>query len=119
MTTTPPNTAVPQDLRGALLRYRAMAWITGVALLGLCVAMILKYAFDVDNSGIGIIAPIHGYLYIVYLVTVGHLGLVKMRWPLLRLILVALAGTIPVMSFIFERKVTHTLEAESAAAASA
>jgi integral membrane protein len=113
--TASPQTAVPQSLHGALLRYRAMAWITGVALLGLCVAMVLKYAFDVDNNGIAIIAPIHGYLYIVYLLTVGHLGLIKMRWPLLRLILVALAGTIPVMSFVFERKVTHTLEAEAAA----
>jgi integral membrane protein len=113
--TVTPQTSVPQELRGALLRYRVMAWVTGVALLGLCVAMVLKYVFGVDHAGIGIIAPIHGYLYIFYLLTVGQLGLIKMRWPTLRLVLTALAGTIPVMSFVFERKITHELEREAAA----
>lgn len=113
--TVTPQTSVPQELRGALLRYRFMAWITGVALLGLCLGMVLKYGFDVHNVFVNSVAQIHGFLFIIYLITVGQLGLVKMRWPTPRLLLTALAGTIPVMSFIFERKITHELEREAAA----
>lgn len=113
--TAMPQTHVPQELRGALLRFRVMAWVTGVALLGLCLGMVLKYGFDVHNGFVDSVAQIHGFLFIVYLVTVGYLGLVKMRWPLPRLLLTALAGTIPVMSFVFERKITHELEREAAA----
>ena len=113
--TVMPQTSIPEELRGALLRYRVMAWATGVALLGVCVGMVLKYGFDVHNPFVNSIAQIHGFLFIIYLLTVGQLGLVKMRWAMPRLLLTALAGTVPVMSFIFERKVTHELEREAAA----
>lgn len=108
------QTTVPQELRGALLRFRLMAWITGIALLGLCLGMVLKYGFDVHNGFVNSIAQIHGFLFIIYLLSVGHLGLIKMRWPMPRLLLTALAGTIPVMSFVFERRITHMLEREAA-----
>ena len=113
--TTSQHTSVPQELRGALLRFRVMAWVTGVALLAVCLGMVLKYGFDVHNTLVDSVAQIHGFLFIVYLLTVGHLGLVKMRWPTSRLLLTALAGTVPVMSFIFERKITRELEREAAA----
>jgi len=116
------DAGVPPQLAGALLRFRIMAWVTGVALLTLCVAMILHYGFDAGGSMIGIVAPIHGYFYIVYLVTVVHLGLIKQRWPLGRVVMVMLAGTIPLLSFVFERRITHQLEhgaiADAQAAAS-
>jgi integral membrane protein len=107
--------STPPRLKLAMTFYRIMAWVTGVALLGLCLAMILHYGFGAWDNGIAIVAPIHGYLYIVYLVSVVYLGLIKQRWPLTRVVLVMLAGTIPVMSFIFERYVTHHI-AEWAAA---
>jgi integral membrane protein len=115
MTAATGTSAIPQELKGALLRYRVLAWITGVALLSLCAAMVAKYGFDKGAEVVTVVAQIHGFLFIVYLITVAHLGLIKMRWPLPRLLLVALAGTIPVMSFIFERKVTTELEAVAAA----
>ena len=44
-------------MRGALLRYRIMAWITGVALIILCfVGLPLKYAADSD----GVVAVVDG-----------------------------------------------------------
>jgi integral membrane protein len=110
-----PQTAIPQELRGAMLWYRVMSWVTGVALLGLCLGMVLKYGFDVHNPVVDSLAQLHGFLYIVYLLSVGNLGLIKMRWPIPRLLLTALAGTVPVMSFIFERKITHEIEREAAA----
>lgn len=110
---------VPPQLAGALLRFRIMAWVTGVALLTLCLAMILHYVFDTANGMIAVVAPIHGYLYIVYLVTVVHLGLIKQRWPLPRVVMVMLAGTIPGLSFYFERRISHQLEHTAIAEAQA
>ena len=67
-------------VRGALARYRVMAYIVGVGLLALCAAMILKYAFDQDQY-VAIVGPVHGFLYIVYLVAVVDLAL-KARWSM-------------------------------------
>lgn len=98
--------------RGALTRYRVMAWITGTMLLLLCVELLLKYvvqANGVDAAGdpepvIGAwVAFAHGWIYVVYLATVVDLWS-KMRWRLGRLATLAAAGVVPVMSFILERK---------------
>jgi integral membrane protein len=92
--------------RGALLRYRVMAYITGVMLLLLVfVAIPLKY-FGHHPGPVVVIGTAHGYLFIVYLATALHLGIL-MRWPLLRLGLIMLAGTIPFMSFVAERSVVR------------
>lgn len=95
----------PASLRGSLLRYRVMAYATGVALLGLTAAFVLKYAFASPGmmSWIGVT---HGVLYMIYLVVAVDLAL-KTRWSIKGTVLVLLAGTIPLLSFVAERKVTH------------
>lgn len=99
--------------RGALGRYRAMAWVTGVMLLVLTVEIVLKYVFQangVDAQGharpvLGVwVAMVHGWIYVVYLAAVVDLWS-KMRWKLSRLVTLALAGVVPVMSFVLERRV--------------
>ena len=100
---------------GATARYRVLAWITGSMLLVLCVEMILKYVLrlpgftvegDPRSEAARIIAMVHGWVYVVYLVTVFQLWS-TMRWRLGRLVTMAAAGVVPVMSFILERTV-HT-----------
>ena len=100
---------------GATARYRVLAWITGSMLLLLCVELILKYVFHAGGvSADGRPDPVlgawiayaHGWIYVVYLVTVFQLWS-TMRWRLGRLVTMALAGVVPVMSFILERTV-HT-----------
>jgi len=92
---------------GALLRYRVMAFVTGVVLLAGCVALIFKYATSVDvEPATGILWVAHGYLYLVYVIVTGILGF-RLRWPLARYALVMLAGTIPTMSFVAEHFVTR------------
>ena len=49
----------------------------------------------------------HGYLYMVLLITAVDLGL-RARWSWTRLLLIALAGTIPFLSFVAERSATRT-----------
>jgi integral membrane protein len=92
---------------GALLRYRIMAFTTGVVLLAGCVALILKAAgVSHMEPGTGYLWVAHGYLYLVYVIVTAMLG-VKLRWPLGRYALVMLAGTIPTASFVAEHFVTR------------
>jgi hypothetical protein len=64
----------------------------------------------------------HGWLYMILLITAFDLGR-RAKWTWRRLILIALAGTIPFLSFVAERSATKDvrpkiarLEAEAAAA---
>lgn len=101
-----------------------MAWITGVMLLVLTAEMVLKYvvqAAGVDDAGsprpvIGSwVAFAHGWIYVVYLATVIDLWLkLRARWG--RLVTMALAGVVPVMSFVMEARVRRSVEARLAEA---
>ena len=109
-TPAPANPEVAHFVRratGATKRYRAMAWITGTLLLALCVEVVLRYVVHVPHDVLRYIQWIpyaHGWVYIVYLVSVFDLWSV-MRWRFGRLVTMAAAGVVPAMSFILERKV--------------
>jgi len=93
-------------VHGALIRYRIMAWIVGVGLLALVlVGMPLKYIGHVDTV-VAIVGPIHGFLFMVYLVLTFDLAR-RANWPFPRMVLVMAAGTIPFLSFWTERKVSR------------
>jgi integral membrane protein len=94
-------------MKSAVTRFRVMAIICGVMSLLLWFGyMPGKYVFHaIDTHKYLIAIPIvHGYLYMVYLITALQLG-VKARWHLLRILWVMLAGTLPVASFLAERRV--------------
>jgi integral membrane protein len=94
-------------MKSAVTRFRVMAIICGVmSLLLWFVYLPAKYGFGAIETHKYLIAiPIvHGYLYMVYLLTALQFG-VKSRWHLLRILWVMLAGTLPVASFIAERRV--------------
>ncbi|WP_242493748.1 DUF3817 domain-containing protein [Sanguibacter massiliensis] len=104
---TPDLTDRIAKTRAALARYRVLALVTGVFLLVLCVEMIVKYVLRAPDDLMAWIAWIpfaHGWVYVVYLVTVVDLW-VKMRWGTGRLATMVLAGVVPVMSFVVEKKV--------------
>jgi integral membrane protein len=108
-------------VRGALTRYRALAYATGVFLLLLTLHVLVQWyqsgsegiAFA-DAPGLGRWIPganhwvpiTHGYLYLVYVVVAVDLWF-RTRLPLGGMVLVVLAGTVPGMSFVAERWVTH------------
>jgi integral membrane protein len=100
-------------VQSALTRYRVIAYIVGVFLLVLAlVAMPLKYLAD-QPTLVAVVGPIHGFLYMVYLVVAFDLAM-RSRWPLRYTILVLLAGTVPFLSFVAERKVTRRVRAAQA-----
>ncbi len=87
-----------------LVGYRIAAYATGVMLLVLTASVVLHYGFG--DRRLAWSAPVHGFLYMGYLVTTVLLG-TSVRWRPGRMVLVALAGTIPLMSFVAERSVTR------------
>ena len=104
-----------ERVAGALLRYRVTAYVVGVVLLVLAfVAMPVKYIGG-NPTLVALVGPVHGFLYMVYLVTTFDLGR-RLDWPLKRMVLVMLAGTVPFLSFVAERAVTRQVRATAAAA---
>ena len=109
MTTRTDGAAQTAPLTGPLLRFRTAAYVTGVGLLGLCFVMVLRYAFG-NPTPSAVYSPIHGVLYMIYLVLTIDLA-IKARWSIKGTVLVLLAGCVPFVSFIVERRVTHRVRA--------
>ncbi len=99
-----PSGALPPAVRASLRRFEVMAVVVGFGLLLLTLEVILNYGFD--NDALSWWSPIHGVLYMLYLVATADLAL-KLRWPLTKMIGVMLAGVVPFFSFFMERKVAR------------
>lgn len=103
-------------VRAALTRYRVMAWLTGIGLVVLvCIGMPQKYLdlFGGGDTVVGTVGVAHGWLYVVLLITTFDLGN-RVRWSWKRMILTALAGTIPFLSFYAEHKNTQAVRSQLA-----
>ena len=110
MAAEPDTVSLPPRVAGALTRYRVMAYVVGVMLLVLVfVAVPLRYAAGVPEVS-AVVSPLHGFLYIVYLVAAFDLAL-KARWTAKGTVLVLLAGVVPFVSFWAERRVTARVRA--------
>lgn len=85
--------------------YRVMAYVTGVVLIVLCVLAILQ-PFVADKAAVSVLGLVHGTLYIVYLLVAFALSR-RLRLPAWPTAAVLLAGTVPVMTFVVERRISH------------
>ena len=114
--TAPADLVDKEDIasvRSALVRYRVMAYVVGVLLVVLMlVGLPLKYIWG-DGRVVTWTGVPHGWLYMVLLITAYDLGR-RVRWPWLRLGLIALAGTIPFLSFVAEHYATKDVRARIA-----
>ena len=131
-----------QQIRSALKFYKVLAYMTGAMLLLLCAELIARYAFgqylfaggtnavtgepfglgfaDAEPKGVlgGVnisvtVLIVHGWMYVVYLMSNFRLWSL-MRWPFAKLIVLALGGVVPFLSFIVEKKFHAEVEAELA-----
>ncbi|MGY1644075.1 DUF3817 domain-containing protein [Geodermatophilus sp. SYSU D00703] len=101
---------VGQGVPAALLRYRVMAWIVGLLLIALIlVAVPIKYLGGVDEP-VAVIGTLHGWLYAIFFVTACDLAL-RARWTLKGSVVVLVAGTVPILSFVAERIATRKTRA--------
>jgi integral membrane protein len=92
-------------MRRNVAAYRVMAYVTGVMLIILCTVAVLQLVIN-DDGLVHAVGLTHGLLYVVYLLV---------SYPLTRrlrlgngpTVMVLLAGTVPVMTFVVERRVSH------------
>lgn len=94
-------------MRAALTRFRVIAYIVGTLLLLLTVGVIIQVAGG-GKTLVSIVGPVHGFLYIGYLL-LGYDLLRRARWPVYRMLYIALAGVVPGLTFVVERWVTRQL----------
>jgi integral membrane protein len=105
-------------MHGAVTRYRVMAFIVGTALIFLTIVIIFQLFGANVKLAEEVVAPIHGYLYLVYLVTAADLAR-RAHWRLGRILLVVAAGFVPTLAFIVEHRVYQQMQVEWAAEAAA
>ena len=98
--------------KSTLVRYRFMAYVVGVGLLVLVlVGVPLQYAAG-EPAVVEVVGPIHGFLYVVYLVTVADLAR-RFRLGLGQVIALVAAGFLPFLAFVVERWTTRRIEGQA------
>jgi integral membrane protein len=115
--------SIVNKIAGAALRYRIMAYVTGVVLASAFTWMVVLiitwmvdgYAFadffssnDQKPGLYGALWIVHGWAYFLYLIVGVDLAF-RLRYSIGRTVLILLAGTIPFMSFVAERNVHKDL----------
>ncbi len=98
----------PDALVTAVRRYRVMAYVTGVVLMFLVFVGIPLQIFAHNLAVVNYVGTTHGILYLIYLGAAYLMTRqVGMRVGSPQTVLVLLAGTIPVLTFVVERWVTR------------
>ena len=98
-----------RGVRSALARYRVMAYVVGTGLIILVfVGVPLQYGAGIPQVA-QIVGPIHGAMYIVYLaisVDLARRGQLVTR----QLAMIVIAGFVPFVAFIVERRITSLVK---------
>jgi len=98
----------PQLVRLVVRGYRTMAYVTGTMLCILVFVCIPVQVWGHNATPANIVGTMHGFLYIVYIVIAFAMTrAVRMKIASPATIIVLLAGTIPVLTFVVERWVTR------------
>lgn len=104
------TSVISAGLPGSFLRYRILAFTTGVLLVLLVFVAIPIQLWGHNKDPEAVIGTAHGFLFMVYLLTALDIG-VRLRWPWLKLGLVMLAGTVPFASFFAEHQAHRDVRA--------
>ena len=96
-------------MKSSLARFRVMAIIAGVmSLLLWFVDLPVAYLFNNPEwkAAVAWIPFVHGWVYFAYVIVALQFS-VKAKWPIKKILLLLLAGTLPVASLIAERRVVR------------
>lgn len=94
-------------MKTATTRYRVLAYITGVLIIVVVFAGIPLQVAAHNTVLTGPVATVHGFLYLVYILFAYILSR-KLHMRIKPTIILLLAGTIPVMTFVVERWMMRT-----------
>jgi integral membrane protein len=95
------------DMQAAVLRYRVMAFITGCLIIIVVFVGIPLQIWGHNTIISNQVATVHGVLYIVYIVFAYMLA-TKLHMKTKPTVILLLAGTVPIMTFVVERWMTRT-----------
>jgi integral membrane protein len=98
--------AVFSPTTGARL-FRTVAIAEAVSWAGLLIGMFFKYIVVLDDIGVNIFGPIHGALFIAYVV-ITVLVARAFRWTLGTTVLALVASIPPLATLWFERRARRT-----------
>src|SRR5258708_25946412 len=102
------NVNADRQLALVVRAYRTLAYVTGTALIVLCFVGIPLQVFANNLSIVKYVGTAHGMLYIAYVVVAFVMTrLVRMQVARPGTVIVLLAGTIPILTFVVERWVTR------------
>jgi integral membrane protein len=107
--------ALPKSVHAALRRYQVIAYVVGVGLIILVLIGVPLQVWANNESVVKIVGPLHGALYVIYLLLTLDLAR-RVRLNPIVAGLVMIAGTVPFLSFVAERKVTAIVTAPKASA---
>ena len=111
---TTKGDTVNAGVAGALTRYRVIAIVVSIGLVVLFgIGVPLNHLAHISTVS-AIVGPLHGFLYMVFLVLTFDLAR-RLDWPYGRMLVVMLCGTIPVVSFFAEHSTTKRVRADIAA----
>ena len=100
--------------------YRIMAYVTGTVLIVLCFIGIPLQVFANNLVIVKYVGTLHGMLYIGYIIAAFIMTrMVRMKIASVGTIVVLLAGTVPILTFVVERWVSRTYIDPALAAAQA
>lgn len=102
-------TTSAEDIKGTWNFFKSMAFIVGSVLLALTGLLIYVRGFGHEKPALYEAAwTAHGWLFPIYVVSTFSLAQ-KLKWSLPKTVLVMIAGTVPMMSFVAERNVAKEL----------
>ena len=104
-----------RKLRASFARYRIMAFVVGTMLLLVFLFFFLRLGGAHVRGVEQWLDPLHGYLYLLYLVAAADLA-IRAKWRLGRIVAVVLAGWVPFLAFYVEHRVRVQMQAEEGAA---
>ena len=93
--------------RTAATAFRVVAVAEALSWVGLLIGMFVKYVPETTELGVKIFGPIHGGVFMAYVV-VALLTARVLQWPPATTVLALLASVPPLASIWFERRATRT-----------
>jgi integral membrane protein len=92
--------------RTAATAFRVVAVAEALSWVGLLIGMFVKYVPETTELGVKIFGPIHGGVFVAYVV-VALLAARVLRWSPATTVLALLASVPPLASIWFERRATR------------
>ena len=98
-------------------RFRLFAMAEAVSWAGLLIGMLFKYVLADNEIGVKVFGPIHGFVFLVYLLT-ALLASAAQKWERRTTVLALLASIPPFGTVVFDRWAVRTgrLDVQASAA---